>query len=145
MLGKSKRLISFLIKPDKTNTMHLDNIFESGHLVSTIVGWIIFIVALAWVSNILPYAYDAWLINRKIDLTTFDSKKSEKRQAAIKRLTDYQNIIVNYTSWRNPSRILNDFGRHTMIMSALLLIIMVIGILFPAIVKALYWLITVTM
>lgn len=125
--------------------MHIQHILESGHPISTTVGWIILIIAGIWVGPVLPYTYDAWIINRKINLATFDKKKSEQRQAAIERLTKYRNYVVTNTSWQNRSNVLNDFGRHTIIMSVSLIILMLIGVFFPAVLQALLWLITKTM
>lgn len=113
--------------------MHIEHIFESGHPVTTTLGWIIFLVACAWFGVLLPYAYDAWLINKRIDLANVSPSFLKRREGAIDRLTEYYHFVISHTCYRNPSNVLNDFAKHLIWICIADILLILVGAFFPTV------------
>jgi len=125
--------------------MKMDHIFESGHPISTIFGWVLFIITSGWFAVLLPCVYDAWIVNRKINLAIVDERQLERRQAAIERLARYYDFVVRHTNYRNRSGILNDFGKHAVWLCFASAILVIASIFSPFIFKIMGWLIIISM
>ncbi|MEK9131783.1 MAG: hypothetical protein AAB447_02655 [Patescibacteria group bacterium] len=125
--------------------MHLEHIFESGHLPTSIIGWIIFIIASGQFSFIAPYVYDAWLVNRRIYPHKYTEKAHQRRCDAIDRLTKYYAFVTKHTCWRNPSGVLNDFGTQVVWMCGISGMLTVIGIFFPTVSEILWVILKISM
>lgn len=126
-------------------TMHLEHIFESGHLFGTIVGWGLFLITSLKFSHLLPFAYDAWLIDRVIDLSTFNERQAKKRQAAIGRLFRYYQFVVKYGDSESVPIILNDFGRLVIRHCAIWGVLMLLSIFFPTVLEVIWFILKITM
>lgn len=125
--------------------MNIQHIFEGGHPVATIIGMVIFLAGGIWFGVLLPYAYDAWLMNKRIDLANASESLLKRRERAVDRLTEYYNFVIRYTCYKNPSNVLNDFGKHVVWFCLVNILLMLIGVFFPTAIRVVGAIILVTM
>ena len=124
--------------------MNIDHIFESGPTFSSTVGWALFFIG-AWLFGIwAPYGYDAWLIRRWKRRGVKDPERSRQLRAATERLTEHHERVSQFS---RLDRIvpLDRFGRQAMTISVIFLLCMIAGILFPSLLKMIFWVIMHTM
>lgn len=132
--------------------MLIETIFDFSRLSSSalgifslVIGWIVFVFGCVWTGVLLPFTYDSWLVNRRINPATFDERASNKRNAAIERLSKYNELVIRNTSWRNSSNVINDFGKQVVRMTIASISVVAFGAFFPSLLKLVIWVISKTM